>query len=102
MWGLTGIYSVNVNFNQQKVTVWGICNKYDVLSTIKNKRKEAHFWNSRDNIIDDNNIVGLEEEETQTSSSYSKKHSVQPLALIMARSLSWKSWKKVFIRSYSF
>ncbi|KAM7499843.1 hypothetical protein LguiA_024257 [Lonicera macranthoides] len=96
-----GIYSVNVDFYQQKVIVWGICNKYDVLTTIRNKRKEARFWNSQDNDIDDNNIVGLEEER-KTSSSFCKKHSAQPLALIMARSLSWKSWKKAFLRSYSF
>ncbi|XAR52115.1 hypothetical protein NMG60_11020021 [Bertholletia excelsa] len=46
---LRGIYSVNVDFNQQKVIVWGICNKYDVLETIKKKRKEAQFWNEEDN-----------------------------------------------------
>ncbi|XP_022141204.1 uncharacterized protein LOC111011661 [Momordica charantia] len=42
---LKGIYSVNVDCNQQKVTVWGICNKYQVLSTVRSKRKAARFWN---------------------------------------------------------
>ncbi|CAN0922794.1 Protein SODIUM POTASSIUM ROOT DEFECTIVE 1 [Linum grandiflorum] len=41
---LKGIYSVKVDYFQQKVTVWGICNKYDVLAAIKNKRKAARFW----------------------------------------------------------
>ncbi|KAG6714397.1 hypothetical protein I3842_05G200800 [Carya illinoinensis] len=48
---LKGIYSVNVDYNQQKVTVWGICNKYNVLATIRGKRKEARFWNPEDNMI---------------------------------------------------
>ncbi|XP_043718135.1 heavy metal-associated isoprenylated plant protein 6 [Telopea speciosissima] len=39
-----GIYSVTVDYKLQKVTVWGICNKYDVLATIRRKRKEARFW----------------------------------------------------------
>ncbi|KAJ9679890.1 hypothetical protein PVL29_021713 [Vitis rotundifolia] len=47
--GIKGIYSVNVDYNQQKVTVWGICNKYDVLTTMRTKRKEARFWNDEDN-----------------------------------------------------
>ncbi|KAF3432724.1 hypothetical protein FNV43_RR23826 [Rhamnella rubrinervis] len=47
---LKGIYSVNVDYQQQKVTVWGICNKYDVLAMVRSKRKEARFWNPEDNI----------------------------------------------------
>lgn len=31
---MTGIYSVNVDYYHQKVTVWGICNKYDVLASV--------------------------------------------------------------------
>ncbi|CAA6656174.1 unnamed protein product [Spirodela intermedia] len=27
-----------------KVTVWGICNRDDVLGIIKKKRREARFW----------------------------------------------------------
>ncbi|KAG5052715.1 hypothetical protein JHK87_004913 [Glycine soja] len=48
---LKGIYSVNVDYYQQKVTVWGICNKYDVLETVRSKRKEAQFWNQEDNVV---------------------------------------------------
>ncbi|EOY23729.1 hypothetical protein QUC31_008410 [Theobroma cacao] len=94
---LKGIYSVTVDYNQQKVTVWGICNKFDVLSTMRSKRKEARFWKPEDNI---------EMEEAQPSSpppSLRPKGSSKPsLALMKARSLSWKAWKKVFTRSYSF
>ncbi|KAF5947459.1 hypothetical protein HYC85_013416 [Camellia sinensis] len=57
---LRGIYSVNVDFNQQKVTVWGICNKHDVLTTMRKKRKGACFWNP-----EDNNVVDIEMEESQ-------------------------------------
>ncbi|CAD5329260.1 unnamed protein product [Arabidopsis thaliana] len=42
---LKGIYSVKVDYYNQKVTVWGICNKLDVLAMVKKKRKEARFWN---------------------------------------------------------
>ncbi|CAK9158256.1 unnamed protein product [Ilex paraguariensis] len=98
---LKGIYSVNVDFSQQKVTVWGICNKYDVLGSIRNKRKEARFWNPEDN-------VALEESQTTPSSPSSPcprprpRSSAKALALIRGRSMSWKVWKKVFVRSYSF
>ncbi|KAJ7965225.1 Heavy metal-associated isoprenylated plant protein [Quillaja saponaria] len=48
---LKGIYSVNVDRSQQKVTVWGICNKYDVLENVRSKRKDARFWNPEDNVV---------------------------------------------------
>ncbi|KAK9292987.1 hypothetical protein L1049_020969 [Liquidambar formosana] len=85
---LKGIYSVNVDFQQQKVTVWGICNKYDVLASMRSKRKEARFWNSEDNI--------------EVDQEPSPPPHRRPLALTKVRSLSWRAWKKVFIRSNSF
>ncbi|KAF3613982.1 hypothetical protein CQW23_08002 [Capsicum baccatum] len=97
---IKGIYSVNVDFEQQKVTVWGICNKYDVLATVRSKRKAARFWNPEDN--------NIEESETDSSSSpppasgYRIRSTAPPLALIRARSLSWKALKKAFTRTYSF
>ena len=95
-----GIYSVNVDYSQQKVTVWGICNKYDVLANIKSKRKEARFWNPEDNAILEN---------SQSSSSppplslqFPRKNYKPSLSLNKVRSLSLKAWSKVFTRSYSF
>ncbi|XXG77581.1 hypothetical protein AAC387_Pa08g1708 [Persea americana] len=41
---LKGIHSVSVDYEQQKVTVWGICDRDQVLDTIKSKRKGACFW----------------------------------------------------------
>nr|XP_004235033.1 heavy metal-associated isoprenylated plant protein 28 [Solanum lycopersicum] len=97
---IKGIYSVNVDFEQQKVTIWGICNKYDVLARVRSKRKAARFWNEEDN---------MEESERDSSSSspaasrYRIRPRAQPLALIRARSLSLKlALKKAFTRSYSF
>nr|KYP45332.1 hypothetical protein KK1_033118 [Cajanus cajan] len=98
---LKGIYSVNVDYYQQKVTVWGICNKYDVLETVRSKRKQARFWNQEDNVV------------LETSHSQSQSPSCSPppfphrdfkpsLALTKVRSLSMKAWKKVFARSFSF
>ncbi|KAK4362842.1 hypothetical protein RND71_018083 [Anisodus tanguticus] len=87
---IKGIYSVNVDFEQQKVTVWGICNKYDVLATIRSKRKGARFWNP---------------EESETSPPASR-YRIRPTAphsvLIRARSLSWKAFKKALTKTYSF
>ncbi|KAI3457923.1 hypothetical protein Pfo_014586 [Paulownia fortunei] len=107
---LKGIYSVNVDFHQQKVTVWGICDKYDVLCIVKNKRKGARFWNSEDTI--------------QFQESHSAPPSPQPsslpknstsylamikgrslnlnLSMLKSRSLNWKALKKAFARSNSF
>ncbi|GLT41558.1 hypothetical protein SLA2020_156120 [Shorea laevis] len=89
---IKGIYSVNVDYSQQKVTVWGICNKYDVLETMRSKRKEARFWNPEDNV------------EMEKPMSAPKDHSIfkPSLALMKARSFSLKAWKKVFTRSNSF
>ncbi|KAF5198818.1 Heavy metal transport/detoxification superfamily protein [Thalictrum thalictroides] len=80
---LKGIYSVSVDYKLQKVTVWGICNKLDVLSTIRSKRKEACFWNSDDNC--------------------DAQPCAQPMKpALLLRSLSWKAVKKAFIRSTTF
>ncbi|KAL8139721.1 hypothetical protein V2J09_005742 [Rumex salicifolius] len=87
---LKGIYSVNVDYGQQKVTVWGICNKYDVLSSIKNKRKEAKFWNPEDN-------PPLEEEENVEDKAVRKNR-----GLNKSKSFSLRALKKVFTRTYSF
>ncbi|EXB94715.1 hypothetical protein L484_002602 [Morus notabilis] len=100
---LKGIYSVNVDYNQQKVTVWGICNKYDVLDSMRSKRKEARFWNPQDNIA-----LGepLQSPSPIISSppnpkNYSISNSKPSLALTKFRSFTWKAMKKAFTRSHS-
>ncbi|PIA34945.1 hypothetical protein AQUCO_03700300v1 [Aquilegia coerulea] len=84
---LKGIYSVSVDYKLQKVTVWGICNKLDVLSTIRSKRKEACFWNS-----DDSGEAEPCAPDQHTKAAFSP----------LLRSLSWKAVKKAFIRTTSF
>ncbi|PSS32933.1 Heavy metal-associated isoprenylated plant protein [Actinidia chinensis var. chinensis] len=96
---LRGIYSVNVDFNEQKVTVWGICNKYDVLATTRKKRKEASFWNPEE--IDKTEQSQSQSQSMPTSPSMPLR-SMPSFTLARARSLSWKALKKVFIRSNSF
>ncbi|MED6201315.1 hypothetical protein PIB30_093668, partial [Stylosanthes scabra] len=94
------IYSVNVDYYQQKVTVWGICNKYDVLETVRSKRKDARFWNP-----EDNNVELLEDPKSSSTSSSSSpipppittlhhKDFKRSLTLTKVRSLSLKAWKK--------
>ena len=41
---VAGIHSVQVDYHQQKVTVWGICNREDVLAAVRKKRTAARFW----------------------------------------------------------
>ncbi|KAG7013336.1 Protein SODIUM POTASSIUM ROOT DEFECTIVE 1, partial [Cucurbita argyrosperma subsp. argyrosperma] len=93
---LKGIYSVNVDYEEQKVTVWGICNKNQVLSTVRSKRKAARFWNNNDDDDNNNNDPQAEEEGLN---SRRPSFGVNKL-----RSLSFKlACKKVFTttRSYS-
>ncbi|GFP88737.1 hypothetical protein PHJA_001017400 [Phtheirospermum japonicum] len=109
-----GIYSVNVDFHEQKVTVWGICNKCDVLTVVKKKRKGARFWNSED----DNNKIQFQETHSAPQSpqpSSSANNSKRYFAMIKRQTLkwdlsmlkhtsllNWKSVKKAFVRSNSF
>lgn len=83
---MTGIYSVEVSYNEQKVSVWGICNKYDVLHTIRNKRKQAEFWNPEDNLMLLQQIDAQQQEEEPSLSSQTKGQSL----------IRWKYLKKVF------
>ncbi|GMN44279.1 hypothetical protein TIFTF001_013474 [Ficus carica] len=104
---LKGIHSVNVDYNQQKVTVWGICNKYDVLATVRSKRKEARFWNLEDNIALEaepvESLSPMSSPRPPQKNFYSLSISKRPsLALTRVRSFSWKAMKNVFTRSYSF
>lgn len=46
-----GIHSVHVDYQAQKVTVWGICNRDDVLAAIRRKRREAYFWDEPESKI---------------------------------------------------
>ncbi|XP_031267140.1 protein SODIUM POTASSIUM ROOT DEFECTIVE 2 [Pistacia vera] len=89
---LKGIYSVNVDYEQQKVIVWGICNKYDVLETMRSKRKETRFWNEENNFV---------MEKSESPSLPPPKNSKPYLTLIRAQSFKWKAFKKVFKRSNS-
>ncbi|KFK29283.1 hypothetical protein AALP_AA7G113400 [Arabis alpina] len=106
---LKGIYSVRVDHYNQKVTVWGICNKLDVLAAVKKKRKEARFWK-----IEENNgeSVDVAKEDTpldsHKSSAYytyfssSPRFIRPPMSLTRTSSFTWKAVKKVFSRSHSF
>ncbi|KAI3920860.1 hypothetical protein MKW92_026505 [Papaver armeniacum] len=97
---LRGIYSVNVDCKLQKVTVWGICNKHDVLATIRSKRKDARFWDADDNEY--HRYDELQDEKEQTIVNKPIVISIKPLLMSkLGRSLSWKALKKVIsIKSY--
>jgi hypothetical protein len=41
---VAGIHSIQVDYQQQKVAVWGICNRGDVLAAVRKKRRAARFW----------------------------------------------------------
>ncbi|KAF8651697.1 hypothetical protein HU200_063210 [Digitaria exilis] len=79
---LKGIHSVQVDYHQQKVTVWGICNREDVLGAIRKKRRAAQFWDSDE--------LGHGEHVTMPGDAPK-----QYLAAFTAYRLR-KSWKKLF------
>lgn len=111
---------MKIDYYKQKVTVWGICNKLDVLTMVKKKRKDARFWNAEENDQEnvdqesvDDSIV--QKEDTVKTSSDSVKSSAfytyspssprfkrPPLSLIRTSSFTWRAVKKVFSRSISF
>lgn len=116
---------MKVDYYNQKVTVWGICNKLDVLAMVKKKRKEARFWNieehnnpeSVDCIVmkDVDDCIVMKEDTRKTSVDTDKssafytystsppRFSIRPpLSLIRTSSFTWKAVKKVFSRSLSF
>ncbi|XP_047974991.1 uncharacterized protein LOC125217519 [Salvia hispanica] len=101
---LKGIYSVNVDFEQQKVRVWGICDKCDVLSKVKKKRRGARFWELEDEIRVQELGVGSAPSSPQHSSISINNNSAKYLALIKPQSLNlnWRALKRVFNRSNSF
>ncbi|KAJ9539567.1 hypothetical protein OSB04_026073 [Centaurea solstitialis] len=101
-----GIYSVNVDYNQQKVTVWGICNKKEVLSSIRGKRKGAHFWNTPedDNDVNDNiQTISHTAPSTPSPSLCGSMIKGKGKGKGKGRPYNWRAaWKKVFNRSNSF
>ncbi|PIM98872.1 Copper chaperone [Handroanthus impetiginosus] len=109
---LKGIYSVNVDFHQQKVTVWGICDKDDVLSIVKNKRKGARFWNAEDNIELHESSSAPSSPQASSLPRNSKRYLAMikgrslnlnlSMSMIKSKSLNWKALKKAFARSNSF
>lgn len=71
-----GIHSINVDYHTQKVTVWGICNKDEVLATIRKKRRDASFWDqaassngNADTNIRDDEVGSSEDSQPEDHSS---------------------------------
>jgi hypothetical protein len=81
-----GIHSVHVDFHAQKVIVWGICNRDDVLAAIRRKRREAYFWDEPDSKI------------TSSSTRYDEIKPTRSSRLTAALTICKirKSWKKLF------
>lgn len=106
---------MKVDYYNQKVTVWGICNKLDVLAMVKKKRKEARLWNVEENnpeSVEDSVVVKEDSIKTSfdsekssafyTYSSSSPRFIRPSLSLMRTSSFTWKAVKKVFSRSRSF
>ncbi|KAL6882578.1 hypothetical protein ACP4OV_011268 [Aristida adscensionis] len=53
---LKGIHSIQVDYQQQKVTVWGICNRDDVLAAVRKKRRAARFWGAGETVGPDGEL----------------------------------------------
>lgn len=83
-----GIHSINVDYHTQKVTVWGICNKDEVLATIRKKRRDARFW---DQAATSN---GSTADETSMTDEVASSGVSQPESLSSHKFR--KSWKRLF------
>ncbi|KAF3321063.1 Copper transport protein ATX1 [Carex littledalei] len=84
---LRGIHSINVDYHTQKVTVWGICNKDEVLATVRKKRRDARFWDqaaSANGSADETNMT-----DQVASSGVSRLES-------LSNHKFRKSWKRLF------
>ncbi|KQJ84193.1 heavy metal-associated isoprenylated plant protein 28 [Brachypodium distachyon] len=79
---LKGIHSVQVDYHQQKVTVWGICNREDVLAAVRRKRRAAQFWGA--------DQPGLGDDADKFGDA--PKHYLRAFTAYRCR----KSWKKLF------
>ncbi|XP_047061960.1 heavy metal-associated isoprenylated plant protein 28-like [Lolium rigidum] len=79
--GLKGIHSVEVDYQQQKVTVWGICNRNDVLVAVRRKRRAAQFWGADQTDLSEDAKLGD-----------APKHYLRAFTAYRSR----KSWKKLF------
>ncbi|KAG0473213.1 hypothetical protein HPP92_015070 [Vanilla planifolia] len=86
--GAEGIHSVHVEYYQQKVTVWGICDREDVLCAVRRKRREARFW---DQTEEAHEAVAVEEEAEDTVDSETPA-AEKGVPFFKRR----KSWKKLF------
>ncbi|KAI4384884.1 hypothetical protein MLD38_002975 [Melastoma candidum] len=96
---LKGIYSVSVDHSQQKVTVWGICNKHDVLETVRCKRRGARFWNEEDRDIDEPELTTNEEEASSQLRSSVSAILTKAKSFNLGRSWQRKiAFRKVFAR----
>ncbi|KAL3846054.1 hypothetical protein ACJIZ3_003457 [Penstemon smallii] len=94
-----------------KVTVWGICDKHDVLCKVKSKRKGARFWDDEDNAqIDQESHSAPPSPQSTSLPKKSKLYLAMiksqslnlNLTMLKGRSLNWKALKKAFTRSNSF
>lgn len=82
---LKGIHSVQADYHEQKVTVWGICDRDDVLAAVRKKRRAARFWD------DDGGELGPRE-LVPTPGREAPKQYLAAFAAYRWR----KSWKKLF------
>lgn len=85
-----GIHSVHVDYELQKVTVWGICNKDHVLATIKKKRREARFWEQKEA----NESAEIEAKNDMDEDQEASRRTIN--VAVPSRSFKFrKSWKRL-------
>ena len=72
-----------MDYHQQKVTAWGICNRDDVLAAVRRKRRAARFWGADQQDLGEDARLGD-----------APKHYLRAFTAYRSR----KSWKKLFPR----
>lgn len=98
---IKGLYSVEADFTNQKVTVVGIVDREEVLAAIKSKRKDAHFLNEElcriDKVADP-----IQYAKTSRSSTRTTEQNESSNSKIASTSAVINSIKRSIIKKVSF
>jgi len=96
---IKGLYSIDADLANQKVTVIGIVDREEVLAAIRTKRKDAHFLNEELCIIDKVSDPSIEPAKTRTSTGIQR---IDSSNLKDAAASAMKSIKRSIVKKISF
>jgi len=92
---IKGLYSIDTDLTNQKVTVIGLVDREEVLSAIRTKRKDAHFLSEELCIIDKVSHTSIQPAKTKTSSDTQRNGSSLSRAASLGNSIKRSIVKKL-------